>query len=49
MNWTYLITFGIGIGLYLIGLGVWTLIKRHNNKKKFEKECKEKDEESKEQ
>ena len=44
MNWNYLITFGIGIGVYLVGLLVWGAIKRHRNKKKFEQEQQEHDE-----
>lgn len=41
MNWTTLICFGAGIGLYLVGLGIFTLIKRSKNKKKFKKEIEE--------
>lgn len=48
MNWNFLITFGIGVGVYLLGLFVWAFIKRSRNKKKFQEELK-KDEESKEQ
>lgn len=48
MNWNFLITFGIGVGVYLLGLFVWATIKRSRNKKKFQEELK-KDEESKEQ
>lgn len=47
MNWSYLITFGIGIGVYLLGLLVWGAIKRHRNKKHFDKEVKEHDESKK--
>lgn len=38
MNWSVLIWFGVGIGAYLIGLGVFTLIKFIFNKRKFKKE-----------
>lgn len=41
MNWNFLITFGIGLGVYFIGLIGWVLIKRHRNKKSFEKEQEE--------
>lgn len=44
MNWTTLICFGVGIGIYLLGLGVFTLIKHARNKKKFAKEVKEHEE-----
>lgn len=47
MNWNFLITFGIGVGVYLLGLFIWALIKRTRNKKKFQAELK--NEESKEQ
>lgn len=43
MNWNFLITFGIGIAVYLLGLLIFTLIKRHKNKKKFNKEVEEHD------
>lgn len=33
MNWNFLISFGIGLGVYFIILGVITFIKRHKNKK----------------
>lgn len=49
MNWNFLITFGIGVGVYLLGLLVWATIKRSRNKKKFQEEMKKHDEESKEQ
>ncbi|MBO4667842.1 MAG: hypothetical protein J5666_06960 [Bacilli bacterium] len=48
MNWNFLVTFAIGVGVYLLGLFVWAMFKRHRNKKKFQKELKQ-DEESKEQ
>lgn len=48
MNWNFLITFGIGVGVYLLVLFGWAFIKRTRNKKKFQDEMK-KDEESKEQ
>lgn len=41
MNFQFLITFGISLGLYFIGLLIFVLIKKHINKKKFEKEQKE--------
>lgn len=43
MNWTFLITFGAGIGIYLVFILVFGAIKRHINKKKFEKEQKAKE------
>lgn len=47
MNWNFLITFGIGIGVYLIVLGIIALVKYQRNKKRLDKEVKE-DEQSKE-
>lgn len=49
MNWNFLITFGIGIGAYLIVLGIIALIKYRKNKKRLENEVKkdEQNEESK--
>lgn len=44
MNWNFLITFAVGVGVYLVVLGIFTLIKRHRNKKKFEKEQEEHEE-----
>lgn len=41
MNFNFLITFGIGIGVYLVGLGIFVLIKYLRNKKKFEKDMKD--------
>lgn len=41
MNWNFLITFGIGLGVYFVGLTLWTLFKRYRNKKKFDKDVKE--------
>lgn len=41
MNWSFLITFGVGLGVYFIGLGVFILIKRYRNKKAFDKEQEE--------
>ena len=38
MNWSFLITFGIGLGCYFVGLGIFVLIKRYKNKKAFDKE-----------
>lgn len=41
MNWQFLATFGIGLGIYFVGLAIVVLIKRHRNKKAFDKETKE--------
>ena len=41
MNWTFLISFGIGLGVYLSALLIFGLIKRHKNKKMFDKDVKE--------
>lgn len=46
MNWNYLIAFGIGLGCYFVFLGVFALVKYLIYKRKFEKERKEKEEES---
>lgn len=41
MNWNVVISFAIGIGVYIVGVLVFGLIKRHRNKKRFEKEKRE--------
>lgn len=41
MNWNFLITFGIGLCLYLVFLFIFGAIKRHKNKKHLEKEKQE--------
>lgn len=41
MSWNVLISFGIGVGIWILGILVFGLIKRHRNKKRFEKENKE--------
>ena len=38
MSFNFMIWFGIGLGVYLIGLGVFTLIKRIINSRKVKKE-----------
>lgn len=49
MNWNFLITFGIGLGVYFVGLGIFTLIKYLRNKKRLEKEIEEQKSDEKEQ
>ena len=41
MDWNILIVFGIGIGAYLVLLGLFTLIKYLRNKRKLKKELEE--------
>lgn len=41
MNWSFLISFGIGLAVYLVGLFVFAFIKRYRNKKSFDKEVSE--------
>lgn len=38
MNWTILISFGVCLAAYLVGLLIFVIIKAVINKKKFEKE-----------
>lgn len=38
MNWNFLLSFAIGLAVYLCVLGIVALIKRYRNKKKFNKE-----------
>lgn len=38
MSFNFMMWFGIGLGVYLIGLGIFTLVKRIINKKKVLKE-----------
>lgn len=49
MNWNFLISFGIGLAVYMAFLGVFALIKRHHNKKLAEQDKQkfENDEQSK--
>lgn len=49
MNWNFLITFGIGLGVYFVGLGIFTLIKYLRNKKRLEKEIEEQKSDEEEQ
>ena len=49
MNWSFLIAFGIGLGVYFVGLAIFTIIKYKRNKKKLEQEVKEYEEDAKEQ
>lgn len=43
MNWSFLIWFGIGLFVYLTGLGVYVLVRFILNRRKFKKELLEKD------
>lgn len=45
VNWSSLAITGILIGVYLLGLGVFVLIKRHKIKKSFDKEVKKNEKE----
>lgn len=49
MNWNFLISFGIGLAVYMVFLGVFALIKRRHNKKLAEQDKQkfENDEQSK--
>ena len=38
MNWSFLVTFGVGIAVYLFVIGVIALFKFLRNKKKLKKE-----------
>ena len=44
MNWNFLISFAVGLGVYLFVLFVVAMIKRHRNKNKFLKEIEHKEE-----
>lgn len=41
MNWNFIITFFVCLGVYLLGLFIFVMIKRARNKKRFNKEIKE--------
>lgn len=45
MNFSFFIWFGVGLVVYLTGLGIFTLIRFILSKRKFNKEVKEKEEE----
>lgn len=38
MSWNFLISFGIGFGVYMIVLVIWSLIKKHKIKKQIQKD-----------
>lgn len=38
MNWSFLITFGVGVGVYLFVIGIIALLKFFRNKKKLKKD-----------
>lgn len=40
-NWQFAIIWGVVVGAYLLGLLIFTLVKRYKNKKNFEKEVKD--------
>ena len=38
MSWNFLISFGVGFGVYLVVLLIWSLIKKHKIKKEIRKD-----------
>lgn len=42
MNWNVLIWFGIGVGVYLLFLAVFTIVKKIAYKRRYKKELEEK-------
>lgn len=45
MNWNFLISFGVGLGIYLVAMLIWFGIKKYRNKKNFDKEKQDKESE----
>lgn len=43
MDFKFLISFGVGLAIYFVCLGVFVLIKRYKNKKHFDKEVKDRE------
>ena len=40
MSWNFLLWFLVGFGIYLVGLVIWSIIKKHKIKKQVENEDK---------